>query len=254
MEGAVAHVPRQILARIDPRQFFSLGQINDAIVPLLEKLNDTPFQKRPGSRRSQFEAHDRPALRPLPPTAFELREWSVARVNLDYHVEVKKAFYSVPHIHVHARLDVAVSQSTVECFHNGIRIASHPRNPIEYSYNTNSDHMPAHHRAYKDQEKLLARARRIGPHADELAQNIMARFIHPEQGYRSVLGILRLVRGHGRERVDAACAQAISLGAYSSRNVNAILKHWQQSPPESEAAPLIHENLRTGEYYATNSE
>ena len=92
------------------------------------------------------------------------------------------------------------------------------------------------------------------PEPDALAQAIMARFIHPEQGYRSILGLLRLVRNHGRERVDAACAQALSLGAYSSRNVNAILKHWQESPPESEAVPLIHGNLRTGEYYATNSE
>ena len=253
VESAVGHITRQILARIDHRKFFGLDRLNDAIGTLLDELNDRPFQKRPGSRRSQFEAHDRPALRPLPSTVFHFREWIKARVNLDYHIEVRKAFYSVPYIYAHRQLDVSVSELTVECFLKELRVASHLRNRIHYSYNTRTGDMPPNHRVYKDQEKLLAQAKRIGPHAEKMVQKIMKRFIHPEQGYRSVLGILRLARVHGRTRVDAACATALSLGGCSSRSVNAILKHQQTASPESEEPPLIHENLRTGEYYAPDS-
>lgn len=255
VESAVGHITRQILARIDDRQFFGLEQINAAIWPLLAALNDAPFQKRLGSRRSQFEAHDLPALSPLPQDRFVLRQWKLARVNVDYHIEVNKVFYSVPYIHVHEQLEVAVSACTVECFLNGERIASHLRGARQYSYHTNPDHMPKAHRNYQDQQKLLKRVRHIGPHAEKMAEKILARFIHPEQGYRSILGLLSLARTYGQQRVDAACKHALSLGACSSKNVNAILKHWRDSPPEPEdPQPLIHENLRNGDYYAPNTE
>ena len=114
MESAVGHVSRQILARIDHLPFSSVHEINEAIAPLLDRLNDASFQKRPGSRSTQFQDYDFPALSPLNPDRFVLREWKIARVNLDYHVEVNKAFYSVPYEYAHQEIEVIVSEFTVE--------------------------------------------------------------------------------------------------------------------------------------------
>ena len=252
VESAVGHVSRRILARIDHLLFSSVHEINEAIAPLLDQLNDAPFQKRPGSRSTQFQDCDFPALSPLNPDRFVLREWKIARVNLDYHVEVNKVFYSVPYQYAHQEIEVIVSEVTVECWHNGQRIASHFCKGVPYSYNTKLDHMPDHHRNYQDQQKLLKRVRRIGPHAEKMAEGILECRVCKEQGYRSILGLLRLARTYGRERVEAACEQAYNLGARSSRSVNAILKHWREQSPEPGTKPLIHENLRTGEYYAAD--
>ena len=144
-EVAVQVVERWILAALRHRTFFSLVELNAAIAELLERLNTRPFRKLPGSRRSQFELLDRPALRPLPDSPYVFAEWKAVRVSMDYHVEVDGHYYSVPHALVRRQLDVRLTARTVECFHRGQRVASHVRSPAKGRHTTAAEHMPEKH-------------------------------------------------------------------------------------------------------------
>ena len=166
VEVAVQVVERWILAALRHRTFFSLGELNAAIAKLLERLNARPFRKLPGSRRSLFEQLDRPALRPLPAEHYVFAEWKKARVNIDYHVEVERHYYSVPHALVGRQLDVRLTATTVECLHRGQRVASHVRSPLRGRHTTADEHMPEKHRKMGQwsPERFIRWARTIGPH------------------------------------------------------------------------------------------
>lgn len=126
-EAGVLLVERWILARLRHHRFFSLDELNREIRRLLEILNNRPFQKQAGSRRILYESIDRPALRPLPETAYQFAEWKKAKVNIDYHIELAGHYYSVPHALVGRVVEVRYTANTVECLCKGQRVASHPR-------------------------------------------------------------------------------------------------------------------------------
>lgn len=255
VEAGVQVVERWILARLRHQTFFSLAELNKVIRALVGGLNHRPFKKLEGTRRTQFEALDRPALKPLPAAAFEYAEWKKARVNIDYHVEVEGHYYSVPHSLVRREVEVRLTASTVEVFHGGQRVASHMRCHLRGSHTTVVEHMPKAHRAHLEWTpgRFLTWASEVGPNTRDLVRHLLFRKPHPEQGYRSCLGLLSLSRRYGAERLERACERALLLGARTRRSVDSILKQEvDRLPVAEEEAPRelpAHENVRGPAYY-----
>jgi transposase len=255
-EIGVQVVERWIMARLRHRQFFSVAELDAAVAGLLPALNNRPFKKLPGCRRSAFAQLDAPYLRALPPTRFVLAEWKRAGVNIDYHVEYEGHYYSVPHALVRQEVELRITRSTIEVLAKGRRVASHPKNPRKGGYSTVADHMPAAHRAHAEWSpgRLMNWASSVGPATGELVKRLLLEKQHPEQGYRSCLGLMRLVRNVGRDRMEAACTRALTIGAHRYRSVASILEKGLDRQPVSGPAqaelPLPdHANVRGPDYY-----
>lgn len=259
VEAGVQVVQRWIVAALRKRKFFSLAELNPAIAELLTKLNQRPFRKRDGSRASLFAQLDRPALQPLPATRYEFGEWKVARVNLDYHVEVYRHFYSVPHALAHSQVEVHATATTIEIFHRGVRVPSHVRSQEAAKATTIIEHMPKAHQKHASQtpSRLINEAGLTGPTTAALVDAILAAKRHPEIGYRACLGILRLARQYPAERMEAAAARALGTRAYSFQSLESILKNNLDRiplPSPSTAAlqaAVDHENIRGADYYSS---
>ena len=254
VEGHVLIAERQILAALRDCTFFSVAGINEAIRPLLAKLNAQPFQKLDGSRDSWFEAYEKPKLLPLPATPFQLATWSKATVNIDYHVVVAKHYYSVPYQLIHHTLDVRLTDSTVELFQHGKRVAAHARSSQPGQFTTLDEHRPKSHQKYLEWTpgRIVQWAQKTGPSCAELVRQIMETRPHPEQGFRSCLGIIRLGESAGQERLEAACRRALHFGTCSFRSVESILKHRLDQQPIEQDLPLPspdHLNVRGRDYY-----
>lgn len=255
VEAGVQLAERWILARLRNRRFSSLAEANAEIARLLGLINARPFKKLPGSRAELFETIDRPAMRPLPPTRYEFARWRLGvKVNIDYHVEFSRHYYSVPYQLVGRRVDVRASSASVEVFCAGRRVASHVRDDTPGRHSTDPAHMPKSHRAHAQwtPSRIVAWAERTGPATSALAQAIMEARPHPEQGYRSVLGIIRLAERFGAERTEAACARALAARALSYRSVESILRHGLDAEPLER--PVLrphprHANVRGATYY-----
>jgi len=255
-EVAVQIVERWILARLRNMTFFDLADLNTAIAELLVDLNARAFQKIPGSRRELFEQLDKPVLSPLPDVPYEYAEWKKARVHVDYHVETDKHFYSVPYQLVAQKLDVRMSAHVVEAFHKGKRVASHQRcyDP-KRRYITLAAHMPKSHQEYAawTPERLVRWAQKTGPAMAQVFESILINRPHPQQGFRSCLGMMRLGKKFGEDRLEAACRRAVVIGGCSYKSIESILKNGldRQPLPESIKAiqPLEHPNIRGAQYY-----
>lgn len=253
-EGHVLIAERQILAALRDHTFFSVAGLNEAIRPLLAKLNAQPFQKLEGSRDSWFETHEKPKLQPLPATPFELATWSHASVNIDYHVVVDKHYYSVPYQLIHQTLDVRLTQSTVELFQHGKRVAAHARSSQPGLFTTLHEHRPKAHQKHLEWTpgRIVEWAQKTGPSCAELVRQILESKPHPEQGYRACLGIIRLGKAAGPDRLEAACRRALHFGTCSYRSVDSILQHRLDQQPLEPELPLNspdHVNVRGRAYY-----
>jgi len=256
-EVAVQIAERWILARLRHEQVFSLGVLNARIAELREELNRRPMRLYQASRQELFERLDRPALGPLPAEPFVYAEWKTARVNIDSHVEIHRPYYSVPFPLVHEVLDVRVTATTVECFHKGQRVAAHVRDDTPGRHTTCPEHMPRAHQHHLEwtPSRLTEWAGRVGPETRALVTAILAERPHPEQGYRSCLGLMRLGRRYGEARLEAACARALAVGARSYRHVDSILKRGLERLPlpgpvsPSERPASVYEHVRGREYY-----
>ena len=255
VEVGVQVVERWILARLRHQTFFSLDALNHAIAELTAQLNERPFKKLPGSRRALFEQLERPALNPLPATPYVFATWKKVRVNIDYHVEVERHYYSVPYQLVKRELDARISAHTVELFHRGKRVAAHRRSHQQARHTTTPEHMPRPHREYAQwtPKRLVEWARQTGPATAELIAHILTSRRHPQQGFRSCLGILRLGKSYSNERLEAACRRALTIGSATYKSVASILKHNLDTQPLPEAAsttpPIDHDNLRGPDYF-----
>jgi transposase len=256
VEQSVLLVERWILARLRHQSFFSLSELNAAIRTLLGPLNERPFKKLPGCRRTLFEQLDRPAMTPLPSERYSYAEWKQARVHIDYHVEVEGHYYSVPYQLVKQELDVRLAAQTVELFHRGKRIASHCRSTHKGRHTTLVEHMPQAHRQYASwtPERLVRWAEHTGPFTARLVATVLASRKHPQQGFRSCLGIMRLGKTYTAQRLEAACRRALALGAVSFKSVQSILKSGLDQQPlpatsTQDALPIDHPNIRGGHYY-----
>jgi transposase len=255
VEAGVQIAERWVLARLRNRIFFSLAELNAAIRELVDHLNRKPFKKLPGSRLSLFEEIERAALRPLPLTTYEFALWPTARVNIDYHLEVDRHYYSVPYRYVGELCDVRLTASTLEVFLRGRRIASHLRSYKRGGFTTEPSHMPESHRRHLEwtPSRIVSWAKQTGPATGEFAEGILESRSHPEQGYRACLGIMRLGRRYGGDRLEAACKRALTVRAFSYRSVESILKNGLDRHPLPDQPRLrphrLHENVRGPHYY-----
>jgi transposase len=255
VEVAVQVVQRWVLARLRNHRFFSLAELNGAIRALITELNDRPMRHLGASRRTLFETLEAPALRGLPSEPYAYAEWRRCRAGLDYHVEVHGHFYSVPYRLMREAIEARITDQTVELFHRGNRIASHVRSPRQHRHTTIPEHMPSAHRRYAEwtPTRLLREAAAIGPATIALVEAIMASKPHPEQGFRTCLGILRLVRSYGPERLEAACQRGLDIGARTYGSVQSILGHGLdrafRPEPMADEPPVTHANIRGSRYY-----
>ena len=255
VEVGVQVVERWILARLRHHRFFSLAEANQAIRELLEELNGRETKHLGASRRQLFEELDRPALKPLP-GQYEYAEWKQRRAGLDYHVEVAKHYYSVPHALARQKLWARITDRTVEVFHKDKRVAAHLRGPSNRRHTTVAEHMPSAHRRHASWslERIHREAVAIGPNTEILIELILANRPHPEQGFRSCIGILRLAKGHGEGRLEAACERALEIGALSYSSLASILKnnldHRKPAKSSEPTTPAIeHGNIRGPQYF-----
>ena len=257
VEVGVQVVERWILARLRDAQFFSLDELNRAIAQLLTRLNNRPFKKLAGSRWQWFEQLERAALKPLPAQRYQYAEWHKARVNIDYHIDVGRHYYSVPYQLVRQEVDVRLSSQVLEVFYRGKAVARHRRNEQRGHHTTIAEHMPKSHREYAQwsPQRLIRWGEKMGPHTAKLISQIMAARTHPQQGYRSCLGILRLEKNYGASRLEAACRRALAIGGLSFKSVESILKRQLDQQPlpvvETTTEPVLpeHPNIRGSDYF-----
>jgi transposase len=255
VEGAVLLVQRWIIARLRNRQFFSLEELNAAIRDEVARLNARVSRHLGASRQQLFETLDRPAMQPLPPEPFTHADWRHTTVGLDYHVRLEGHHYSVPHDLLRQKLWARLTASTVEIFRAGKRVACHRRAaPGDTGATTLNEHRPASHRRHAETtpDQLRERAARIGPATAILIDVILRDRPHPEQGFRSCLGILRLARSYAPERVEAACDRALAINTRTMASVKSILiNRLDGRPPDrpAEATPITHANIRGAKFF-----
>jgi transposase len=254
VEVAVQVATRFIIAKLRNRQFFSLPALNAAIAELVTQINNRVSRHLGASRRVLFEELERSALKPLPAEPYVFAQWKECRVGLDYHVEIDKHYYSVPHQLLREKVWARITARTIEVFHRGQRVAAHVRSSSNRKHTTVREHMPSSHRRYADwtPERLRRQAGEIGRNTSALVEIILRERSHPEQGFRACVGILRLVKTCGRERLEAACARALEIGARSYSSVNSILKNNldRQRPATPADGPAIaHDNIRGPTYF-----
>ena len=253
-ESAVQIVERWIMARLRHQSFTSVHDVNQAIAPLLTRLNERPFQKLPGSRASTFVALDQPALLPLPSQRYEMAHFKTVKAHIDYHVEVERHRYSVPHALVGLVLDARVTASAVEILHHGQRVASHARSHRRGGFTTIAEHLPAAHRAHLEwtPQRLIHWGLSIGPAAAEVVTRLMAENKHPEHGYRACLGLLSLAKRYSKPRLEASCTLALQIGACQYRHVRDILANNRDLSAPATASDWIspdHAHVRGPDYY-----
>jgi transposase len=262
-EVGVQVVQRWVVAALRKHKFFSLDDANQAIAGLLVRLNQRPFRKLAGNRATLFAQLDRPALKPLPSTRYEFGAWTLARVNIDYHIEVEKHYYSVPYALVHQEVDARLTADTLEILYRGVRVASHVRSCETGKATTLPEHRPKAHQRYLERtpSRLIEDAQQIGPSTGQLVEAILAAKRHPEMGYRSCLGILRLAKNYPGERMESAARRALRARAYSSQSMESILKNQLDRVPlpESNKTALVppiahHDNIRGADYFASPPE
>ena len=257
VESAVQIAERSILAALRNHTFFSITEVNTAIDEKLDELNDRKFQKMDATRKTLFDTIDQPALKPLPATPYEYARWKKARVNIDYHIDVDGHYYSVPYQLAKQQVDVRITQAMIEILYKNKRVAVHVYDSRQGRHTTITEHMPKSHQKYLEwtPSRLVSWAGQNGPQTKALVTCIMENRTHPEQGFRSCLGIMRLAKKYSPERLEAACARALLIRAYSYKSVESILKSKLDTQDLRDLSalspdkPILHENLRGKEYY-----
>ena len=257
VETGVKTVEQWILARLRNIKFFSLTDLNKTIRKLLDDLNSRPFQKMAGTRKSMFEDLDRPALKPLPPEPYTYAEWKKVKPHIDYHVEAKGFYYSVPYQLAKKEMEVRITQNTIEIFYKGKRVASHPRSydPLK-RYITVREHMPKSHQKYLDwtPDRIIRWASKTGIATSQTMKLVMKSRSHPQQGFRACMGIMSLGKEYTQDRLEAACSRALAIGSPSYKSIQAILKKGLDRLPlqkevQQQISFINHSNIRGPEYY-----
>lgn len=255
VENGVLTAQRRILAALRNRRFFSLAELNAAIMIELQKLNDRPMQGIGKSRNQLFDEIDKPALKPLPAERFKIRQWKKAKVHIDYHVAAEGSWYSVPYTLIGRDVEICLSANTVEIFLGGKRVASHLRTHMRNIFITDPSHRPHSHRQYLEwtPERMRNWGKTIGEQTAAMIDAIIKSADHPDHAYRKCLGLLRLSKSFGSQRLELACARALKLRAIGYRSVKNILMQGIEAAdlPENlqSSEPLLHDNVRGSSYY-----
>ncbi len=254
-EAGVLLVERWVLACLRYETFYSLHTLNQRIRTLLERVNNKPFQKLPGSRQSQFKQLDQPALMPLPKQSYQFVQVKKVRVNIDYHVDIERHYYSVPYHLIKLELQAHISASLVQLYHQGRCVTCHPKSRKQGAFTTQAEHMPKSHQKHLEwtPSRLTDWGRSIGPAVHEWVRRQLDRRQHVEQSYRSCLGLLHLTKSYPKPRVNAACQRGLDTGAYRLKHIKNILKHKldQQVLPEMPdlLAGIEETHQRGAKYY-----
>lgn len=240
VEAAVLVAQRWILAVLRHRMFYHIDELNAAIAELLARLNDRVMRHVKQSRRQLYERLDRPALKPLPTRPYEFAEWKQVGVNIDYHVSFDDHYYSTPYTLIGETLWCRATHHTVEIIHKGKRIASHVRSFVKYDHSTLPEHRPASHRAHLEwtPSRLINWGQSIGPHTAAVVEHVIRSKPHPEQGYRSALGLLRLSNRFSGARLEKACERAVTIRSASYRTVKTMLQKGMETAPLPDQLPL----------------
>jgi len=256
VEAAVLIVERWLLGRLRRRKFYGLGELNQAIGEFLHELNEArPLRRLGVTRRQLLEELDRPHLAPLPAEPYVFAEWRARRVGIDYHVDIDGHYYSVPYRFARQQVELRITARTLEVFCKGERIAAHARLSSNGRHTTVPEHMPSAHRRYGDWtiERICKEAAAIGPSTALLCDQILEQRPHPEQGFRTCLGIVKLSKSFGAARLEAACMRALDIGATTYGSLKSILEHNldRQAPPACAAngQVIVHPNIRGARYY-----
>lgn len=252
-ENAVLIVERWILMRIRHQVFYTLASLNLELKRLLVELNQRAFRQLPGTRQSQFEQLDKPALNPLPSHRYEYVDHHHAKVGIDYHVLYKKHAYSVPHRYTGERIDIEASSRFIRIYFKGSCIAQHPRSAVEWGFTTIPAHMPvSHQKQLWSPQRLLDWGNNIGAATRAVVAHQLDSKPHPEQAYRACLGLLNLARKYTDERLEKACQSALLLERPSRMTVKNLLENKREDlslEPVQESEPLNHDNIRGAGYY-----
>jgi transposase len=260
VEGTVGHISTWIIAALRNKTYFSVSELNEGITNKLFEFNGRSFQKRPGNRKSVFLEEEQDLLLPLPATPYEIAAWKKATVAYNYHISVNGCYYSVPYEYIKHQVDVRVTSRMVEVFYNGVRICSHPKLSGNSSqYRTTDEHMPPSHRKTGDWngERFVSWAESMGPNTTEVIRSLLSRYKVEQQGYRSCMGILKMADKYSVERLESACARALSYTPQPSyKNIAAILQSGQDKSktPENKhtsktPADETHSFIRGARYY-----
>jgi transposase len=254
VEAGVRFAQSYILGRLRRQTFFSLAEANQAIAGMVARINDHIMRRLGLSRRHLFETIERPALAELPETDYEFAEWGLARVSLDYHVEVCGFFYSVPHQLIRQQVDTRASERIIEIFHQGKRVAVHQRRHGGPKHGTDPEHMPSAHRRYAEwtPERFRRWGAAIGPNTEGLVIAILARRPHPEQGFRTCLGVLRLFKDLDQTRAEAVAARAVAYEAFTYKSIASIIANKLDRATTAVSEPqavMTHGNLRGAKYF-----
>lgn len=253
VENGVRFAQTCILGRLRHRRFFSLAEANAAIAEALERINGHRIRRLGVTRRELFETIERPALAPSPPQDYEYAEWKLVRAGADYHVEYERFFYSLPWGLIHEQVDLRATSRTVEIFHKGKRVAAHQRRYAGRRHSTDPDHMPSSHRRYAEwtPERFRRWAAGLGPNTEGLVEAILVHRPHPEQGFRTCLGVLRLFRGLDLGEAEAVSARALEIGALTYKAISAVLANRSalRRDPTAPGAVIDHANVRGPTYF-----
>lgn len=249
VEKGVQVVEQRILAKLRDRKFYSVAELNQAIWALVAELDEREMQVYGVSRRALFEQTDKPALRPLPATPYRFAAWKKAKVNIDYHVEIKRHYYSVPFQLIHKQVDIRLTESTVEVLLDSRRVALHVRDDTPGRHSTLREHMPPSHHYMQGwtPSRLLHWAGTIGAETKKQVNSLLLSRVRPEHSYRACLGLLSLAKKYGNDRLEAACAKANRLSIVSMRNIKNMLVSGSEKvlDDNSESMPVLHHgNIR----------
>lgn len=256
VENAVGLVYQRIFARLRNQTFFSLQELNVAIWEELERHNDALFQKRDISRRQLFNEIEKSELQPLPVERYELKHYQMARVEFNHHIYLKedKHYYSVPHQYTGKRVKIIYTDRTVEIYKDNIRIALHLRNRKAYGYTTNKEHMPPQHRFVNgwNPDRFIKWASVMGGSVETFIQLLLNSKEHPQQAFKSCMGVLRLGKKYDAEALQKVCKKAIEINSISYRFVDNSLKNNIHKSEEEDTYDIklpFHENIRGKENY-----
>ncbi|HOS60597.1 MAG TPA: IS21 family transposase, partial [Syntrophorhabdaceae bacterium] len=254
VENAVLQAQRRIIAALRNKTFFSLLELNEAIIEEVKRLNNRPMAVINKSRLDLFVEIEKPALKPLPQKRFIIASWKKAKVHIDYHINVEKTYYSVPYTLIGQTVDVSYTGDVVEIYHRGRRVASHMRSNKPGAFVTEDLHMPTEHRRYLEwtPARIKKWGETIGPCTKTLIEQIMEHRSHPEHGFRSCLGIIRLSKAYSPERVENACKRALEIEAYNYKSVKSLLERSLENIPQTEHKNIVlfHSNIRGNRYYS----
>ncbi len=258
-EGSVRNISTWITAALRNEQFFSLAELNTAIRKKLYEFSRRPFQKKEGSRYEIFRDEELPLLAKLPAAPYELAEWKTATVQFNYHISVDGMLYSVPYEFIKRKVDVRATENTIEIFYNHNRVASHRRlYGRKGQYSTVTQHMPEDHQKYLEWngDRFRKWADQIGPSTSTAVNAILASLKVEQQSYRSCMGLLKLADRYSVDRLEAACAKALTYTATPSyKSIKNILAAGQdQKKPEgfvkeTDTSSNKHALTRGADYY-----